>query len=548
MKTKLLALFVLLSGIINAQTPNWVWARAAGGTSEEMGNGVAVDINGNVYVTGAFKSPTVTFGSIVLTNTPSIWHDVFVVKYDHNGTVIWAKSGGGNSDDVGNSVAVDAIGNVYVTGFIGGTSTFGSYTLTSAGNADFFLVKYDPNGTVLWAKSAGGIDHDKGYGVALDGFGNIYVTGTYTATNITFGTTVLNQIGSIDIFVVKYDPNGNVIWAKSGGGNSVDESTSIAVDSIGNAFITGGYDSNTITFGTASLNNYGNLNPDCFLVKYNPTGNVLWARSFGGINNEAGEAIAIDHTGNVFINGYYDGDSVSIGNIVLYGDPNSVNGVFTVKYDSLGNILWARAALGAANEDPHGIAVDGIGNSFITGDFTNSFIVFGNDTVHAVGVADIYLAKYDPNGNTVWAKSQGGSEGDYTYSIASSYNGDIYITGKNDSPNLVFGSDTLVHSTGLNADFFVAKLSTPLTGIHPIDNEPNISIYPNPAQNNFRISLPQTSFDVTITDVFGREVYSGKQLSEKTEIDVSNLLNGIYIVRAVSGNNNYYSGKIMIMK
>src|ERR1017187_277119 len=215
MKRKNLLMIVIvfalisLNNFLNAQAPNWEWARSSGGISDDEGMSIAVDGSGNRYVTGYFHSSTITFGTTTLTNNGTgTTEDMFIVKYDPNGNVLWAKSAGGSGFDWGHGIAVDSSGNSYVTGYLGSSPiTFGSIILTNPG---MFIAKYNANGNVVWAKSLG--DNDAGNGIAVDDSGNSYVIGSYASSTITFGTTTLtnDSAGLGDIFVVKYDSSGNV--------------------------------------------------------------------------------------------------------------------------------------------------------------------------------------------------------------------------------------------------------------------------------------------------------------------------------------------------
>ena len=269
---KLIFLFTIIGSLCiisrtsDAQSPEWSWATSAGGTDYDFGFSLALDASGNAYVTGYFYSPTITFGSYTLTNVGVT--DAFLVKYDANGNVLWATSAGGTDDDCGRFLALDASGNVYVIGyFFSSTITFGSYTLTNVGLSDVFLVKYDANGNVLWATSAGGTDTDESCSLALDASGNAYVTGNFSSPTITFGATTLTNSGSYDIFLVKYNANGNVLWATSAKGITGDWSSSLALDASGNAYVTGCSFSPTITFGSYTLTIVNDHKNDMFLAK-----------------------------------------------------------------------------------------------------------------------------------------------------------------------------------------------------------------------------------------------------------------------------------------
>jgi Tfp pilus assembly protein PilZ len=245
------------------------WATSISGTGFEIGRGIATDSGGNVYVTGIYTS-SITIGSTTLTSAGS--YDAFVAKYDTSGTVQWATSIGGTSSDYGRGIATDSNGNVYVTGNYAGTATFApGTTLTSAGGADAYVVKYDTSGTFQWVTSIGGTSTDAGRGIATDSDGNVYVIGEYIGT-LTIGSTTLTNAGFYDAFVAKCDTSGTVQWATSIGGTSSDYGYGIATDSNGNVYVTGNY-AGTATFapGTTLTSAGGS---DAYVVKYSPPKNL----------------------------------------------------------------------------------------------------------------------------------------------------------------------------------------------------------------------------------------------------------------------------------
>ena len=190
-----------MSQTVNAQSPDWLWANSAGGTTVDRGESIATDLNGNVLVTGFYSSAAITFGSITLTNaSASGTDDIFIVKYDASGTVLWAKSAGGISDDFGRSITTDKDGNVLVTGgFSSPTITFGNMTLTNAVFNDIFVVKYDGSGNLLWAKSAGGNGIENGQSITTDAIGNILITGIFDSPSLTFGNTTISNEGNSNL-------------------------------------------------------------------------------------------------------------------------------------------------------------------------------------------------------------------------------------------------------------------------------------------------------------------------------------------------------------
>jgi len=297
-KTFLLFILAICSVALFAQNEDWIWANQAGGTNDDTGYSIAVDANGNSYVTGSFFG-SATFGTTTLTS--SGYEDIFVAKMDNNGNWLWANKAGGTNWDYGYGIAVDANGNSYVTGYFWGNATFGTTTLTCSGNFGIFVAKMDINGNWLWAKQTGGTNTDLGQSIAVDANGNSYVTG-YFWGNATFGTTTLTSSGQYDIFVAKMDSNGNWLWAKQAGGTSYDDGYSIAVDDNGNSYVTG-YFYGSATFGTTTLTSSGN--EDIFIAKLDINGNWLWAKQAGGTDDDYGKGIAVDDNGNSYITGYF---------------------------------------------------------------------------------------------------------------------------------------------------------------------------------------------------------------------------------------------------
>jgi hypothetical protein len=548
MKNKIYMLVILITSSIStfAQAPDWLWAKGAGGTYNDYTHSIAVDANGNSYVTGYFDSPTITFGSTVLTNANSAGGtcDIFIVKYDESGNVLWAKGEGGTSTDYAYSITVDANGNSFITGYFDSPSIiFGSTTLTNADNTgntgDIFIVKYNTSGNVLWAKRSGETYADWGHSVTADASGDLYLTGYFYSPAITFGSITLtnadNTGGTCDVFIAKYDATGNVIWANSTGGAAHDYGYSITVDENGNPFITGYFMSSTITFGSITLTNAGGT--DIFVVKYDNLGSVLWAKSAGGPYAEYDFSICVDANGNSYTTGYFDSPTITFSSTTLVNVDNSGNSgdIFIVKYDASGNVLWAKSAGDTDNDYGKSIAVDGIGNSYITGYFVSNTITFGSTVLTNAGTIDIFVVKYDTSGNVLWAKSAGGTYTDYGYSINVDANGNIYISGYFDSTTIPFGNTTLINAdnTGNSKDIFVAKLSS-TNGTGEDDDSFNaINIFPNPCNGLFRITGSGRIDEIKISDLLGQIIYMAKP--EKNEISAMIEIPGVYLVNITTG-------------
>jgi len=452
-----IVLFVFTS---NCYSQNWLWAKCENSIGNCKGNSVCTDADGNVFITGGFSfCSTIAFGSITLTNTNVVSYDVFIAKYDAGGNVLWAKSAGGGSLDIGYSIAVDPNGNVFVTGvFESSTITFGAITLVNA-NANvptIFIVKYDTNGNVLWAKSAGGTEEAVANSISTDAGGNIYVTGVFGHAIVFGSITLINPNGvNQDIFIAKYDANGNVLWAKSAGGTDVDFGNSISADASGNVFVTGYSNSPSLTFDSTIIHTNANSGwSDLFIAKYDTDGNVLWAKSVGGTSYDVGMSVSADAGGDVFLTGYFNSPTLTFGSSTLTN--TGICNFFIAKYDANGNALWAKRAGGTLVDRGYSISADPAGNVFVAGSFESPTITFGSTTLSkpAGSTYPMFIAKYDANGNVLCASALA-SYVNSSECVNADHFGNAFIVGVYDVSPFIVGTDTLILSGSENV--FVAK-------------------------------------------------------------------------------------------
>ncbi len=543
MRTMLFLLLLLFCSKQGFSQSGWDWVRCSGGVSSDVISSVTTDPAGNVYIAGQFESSTITFGGTTLTKLGE--GDAFILKYDASGNVIWAKNGGGTGYDEATSVTTDASGNVFVVGQFSGTLiTFGSTTITNAGG-NMFLIKYDASGNMLWAKSAGGGGSGNEYAnsVTIDAMGNVFMAGYFGSTSITFDSTTLTNAGLTDIFLVKYDASGNVVWARSAGGNKNDYIGSVTTDHLGNVYVAGSFESSTITFGSTTYTNAssGGTLPrsDLFLVKYDAAGNVLWARSVGGGRDDYATSVRTDGSGNVFLAGYFYSSSLTFGSTTL---TNTIwtyvaEDLFLVKYDTNGNVVWAKSAGGYGGDRATSVALDASGNIFVAGFFDGADITVGSTTLTNLGYSDLLLIKYDANGNVQWAISAGGKGDDAVTSIATDAPGNVYLAGRYFDSSISIGG-TICTNAGLY-DVFLAKYGSTL-GLPVATEQPQtMHLYPNPTTGTITLVAPAPLSDLLVSDMLGRIVYTQTLPVKTTNIltlQLPPMPNGEYLVTATSAN------------
>jgi hypothetical protein len=422
---------------------NFIWAKQMGGASDDTGYQIALDPSGNIYTSGYFAG-TADFdpGAAVfnLVSAPT-FIDIFISKLDNNGNFVWAKRNGNNGAEEAYALQVDASGNAYVAGHFSGTVDFdpnaGVSNLTSAGNRDIFVSKLDTNGNFIWAKRMGGPENDEARKIALDGTGNIYITGYFRSTadfDPGAATFPLTSAGAEDIYIAKLNSNGDFLWAGQIGDTAFDTGQSLVVDASGNVYVTG-YFRGTPDFdpgaGTFDLASAGDT--DIFILKLNANGEFTWCKKMGSPLRDDGNAITLDNSGNVYTTGFFN-------NTVDF-EPNA-----------------------------------------------------GTYNLTSAGQLDIFISKLTPAGDFVWAARMGGADWDQAYSITVDANLNVYtggyyrVTADFDPGPCVYNLTALV-----NWDPFVQKIRQ-----QPVVGDPSITSFtPSFGPAGTSVIITGTNFSTT---------------------------------------------------
>ncbi len=511
---------------ISGQVPEWEWARRAGGVNFDNAYGLAVDLNGNTCVTGYFSSPNIVFGTDTFFNTINATKNLFIVMYDSSGTVLWSKSKGDVSyDDEGKALIFDSIGNIYFTGsFKSPYIVFDTDTLVNntPGNAVGFLVKLDSFGNMIWTKNIG---PGSGQCLAIDQFGDIYLAASFWGT-VVLSNIVITSQGNEEALIAKFGPQGNCIWAKSGSGLGLHRPLSISVDLFGNSYITGVYKSGAFSFGSSVLTCPGAFIFDFFIAKLDSVGNAIWARGFCGSLDKASTSISTDPAGNFYIAGYSDVSPLIIDTVNL-GSPK----IFLVKFDSSGYALWGKSGGGETNFSSNTIQVqtDKSGNIYVAG--RSSSMIFGSIMPSVPG---LFVIKYDSIGNLIWSKTEGGNGACNRIVMDNAEN--LYLTGSFGGAPFVLGNDTLNNAGGPTTDLFVGKIGANIFVSTPeqISNSIQINIYPNPTTSQLNITSSYTIDKIVIADVIGQVVYSAAPHQKNVVVQMERA--GIYFVSLTCNN------------
>jgi hypothetical protein len=448
-----------------------LWAKQMGGGGADQPSDLALDPNGNVYLTALLRNAARN-------------NDVLVSKRNRAGRRVWDARMGGSGNDNPSGIAVDSEGNVYTTGGFEGTADFdpgpGSAFLASSGGQDIFLSKLDSEGRFVWALSVGSFIFDEGVGVAVDESGEVIVVGHYQGT-VDFdpgaATFSLSSQGR-DVFALKVDTDGHFVWARSVGGSLTDEARSFAVDAEGSLYVTGNFqDVADFDPGPAVVNLTAAGNRDAFILKLDTSGQFVWARGVGSgtfASDEVPFGLAVDPGGNVFTTGRFS-DTVDFdpgpGEFPLSAT-SGTRDVFVLKLNTAGNFVWAVRLGGPQVDVGFGIAVDGRGSVYTIGEFGGT-VDFdpgaGAFELTAASAPDIFVSKLYRNGDFGWALHFDAGAGLEANSLGASVEignrRSVHLAGPftgttdfNPGP----GVTNLTANGGANhLDIFVAKLAQP---------------------------------------------------------------------------------------
>jgi len=424
--TVLLAAFCVSTAI--ADPGDTLWTRTYGGSADDEGWSVQQTTDGGYIITGYTDS----FGAG--------HYDVYVVKTDANGDTLWTRTYGGSNYDEAKFVQQTADGGYIVTGF---TSSFG------AGSMDVYLVKTDADGDTLWTRTYGGSIDDEGWCVQQTADGGYIIAGT---TN-SFGA------GSMDVYVVKTDANGDALWTCTYGGGDWDVGWSVQQTTDGGYIIAG----NTMSFGAGG---------DVYVVKTDANGDTLWTCTYGG--GDWDEGWSVQQT--------TDGGYIIAGRTESFGAGEA--DVWLVKTDANGDTLWTRI-YGGSNYDEGWSVQQTTDGGYIIAGLTDSF---------GGGSMDVYLVKTDADGGTLWTRTYGGKSGDdMAGSVQQTTDGGYIIAGLTDS----FGAGSV--------DFYLLRIAgeapEPDVSIEIIADDPPVTV-PQGGSFGFTGTVTNNTDDPQTTDLW----------------------------------------------
>ena len=409
-------------------------AQNIGGTDNEKGQSISIDTEGNIVISGSFEG-TFTIGDSTFTSAGG--RDAFLAKFDSDYNVLWSKQIGNANNESYNRSTVDNDNNIYVAIEFSGTIDIERTTLTAAGTNDIVIVKYNKYSVFQWAIQTGCDNNMSLETIRADENDNVYIVGDFIG-NVTLGASSLSS-SITDSYLAKLEGNGTWKWAVQTNATNRTYPFDIAVK--GNSVYFGGeMNGGTTTIGNTTFTSSGAGSG--FLAKYDTTGTFQWAKEIISTDDADVYGITIDNNDDVVITGFFNQDATI--------DTSTFNvtnkGMFLAKYSSVGNFYWASIIESSNSIEGWKVASNDKNELFVFGPYYGS-LTFNSTTFTSNGSQDLFLTKYDTNGNPIWIATGGGSANDYGLELSIANDGNIHLVGYFQGTT-TFGSQTLTSNGG----------------------------------------------------------------------------------------------------
>lgn len=565
MKTILFCLNVIFVSNLYAQTPGLQWVKKMGDISENStGTSIAIDQAGNVYTAGRFYGAIDLDPSTAVVTAYSIGdYDVYISKLDALGNFVWGKTLGGTGSEEATGIALDSLGNVYVSGIFANMTNFDPYisnfSMTELGGGDNFIMKLNTSGNFVWAKQFGSYDFDRCNSIAVDHSGHLLATGRVsvpTDFDPSAGTfTLTSSPFVVSTFALKWDLDGNFVWAKllaDGTGSSM--GLSINADASDNVIVAGYFSGNSDFDPSSGVANLYTFAPKAgYVVKLDANGNYQWAVPHNAYYIAEAKASAVDDLGNVYITGYFEGAldfDPSLADYTLTGAYDA----YLAKLDAAGNFQWAFKLGESYDEAGSALTIDNLGNVYVAGRF-NYTIDFDPSTNTVAdtsnGDYDGFICKYDASGSFIWKASFGSISADEVLALAIDDFDNVHAVGyyeRNTDFDPSSGVTTLPGNIG-NTDAFVLKLSNTVTTLQNENEEMlAVHVFPNPASISLTLQFELYGhYALSMLNATGDQVYQNSVTGNNAVIDVNQLPAGMYVL-TISGEQRTKKVRVMLTK
>lgn len=533
-KIATLILALTAPSTVSAQIPSIQWQKTVGGSQNDNANSVIPTKDGGYIVAGTTVSTDFDLDSMGVMGA-----DCLVYKLDATGNMIWKKRYGGSTMDWGDMIKPTA-DNGYVL-MSSSASNDGDVT-NHHGNPGIFdirVLKLDSVGNIQWERSYGGNADDLGTGIVVTDDGGYGVIG-YTSSHLS-GDVDINK-GVTDMWVLRLDSIGNIIWQKTYGGSGLDAGHGISNTKAG-GFVLAGHSSSRD--GDVS-GHYGSfLDRDAWALVVDSVGNIVWEKNYGGLFNESFVSVAETNEGGFIFAGNTNSNSIDVSG--LHPGFNPISGkpqpdYWVVKTSISGAIEWQKCLGGSQVDYGSRVLQTNDGGYLVTGEARSPD---GNVSAsHNVFMAsmqnytsDFWIAKLGPGGNLEWNQSLGGAGREITYGFAITPDNGYIIVGSSDS---LSGDVTKTYSRFPRCDQWLVKLSPMPTTVAPVETNAVTTVYPNPAVDILHIRSSKRGTPFQINNIMGQMMYNGTFNDEVTEVDISKLPPGTYYLKIEHGHSEFH--------
>ncbi len=393
-----------------------------------------------------------------------------VEGYDRAQTLVidpWSTYYGGSESDEACGIATDYFGNVSIAGFTSSMNfpVSGAYQGTYAGSRDAFVVKLDASGSRLWSTYYGGNENDQGYGVAVDGSGNVIMIGSTPGSNFPVTAGAFQTVyggGMTDAFVVMFDGGGARLWATYCGGNGDDYGNQLTVDGTGSIICSGttGSSNFPVTAGAFQTAKGPGTYNDAFVIKFSGSGSRMWATYYGGKGGETGRGITVDANDDIFFTGATNSKDFPVSAGAFQQNLSGGIDSYLVKLSSSGGRLWATYLGGSADDWARCVACDGAGYVILAGYVSSANMPVSQGAIQAslAGGSDFHISKFSSAGALQWATYYGGAQSELLYGAATDANGNVVLGGATASANFPVSAGAFQIANHGTVDVAVVKL------------------------------------------------------------------------------------------
>lgn len=520
-----LAYFFLIANMPLFAQNTLDWVQLLGGNGSDYVSKIVVDQQANIYGIGQFSDS--------LNQVPSFGNtDILIFKYNSTGQLLWVKQLGSIGEDLGKDIAINNNGDLFITGHYRNTLYYDNDSLISAGNTDAFVAKLDLQGNISWIKSMGNTGFETGTSIACDLLGNSYVAGTFE-DSLAVDNQNLQTYGSLNNFILKLDPSGNLSWHNSLSTPSFDNLKDIQLDANGNVYLVG-------HFRTVLLGSLGQLNSngdqDALLLKLDANGQLLWWKNQGGALADFGFALKIQAP-YIYWTGVYQ-DSMLVNGLPLISAGEF--DAFLIQADLQGNSNWIQQVDGLDDSKAFDLATTNEGKVYLAGYFEGTALwandSFSSRTPRHVP-SDVFISEYDSNGNYIAVQAFQGPMSDFATGIVA-MDSVFYVAGV--CQDSIYFDSLLEISQANSSDIFIAKYHQPTLTHITLSKTSSLKaqLYPNPSHDltYLEFELKEISpIDLIIYNYSGqivRKIHQANPIlgQQKIKLQTATLANGLYYI------------------